>query len=181
MCVTWISRTIVAVVTAWTAWLLFRLSIMLASQITTFMGTEVLALWALKSIISQGGHRGRLLLMLLLVRLSHLDQKCSVCVTLLEGILDHDQWREFQMGIFCCKVIQSMVALLCRLIFKSTCENVHSGHRILKPFKWNKYEWIYVKHEIFTVYKFSSPVPVICLQTHCVQEEYWSSKEDITT
>lgn len=170
MCMTWISRTIVVVVTAWTAWLLFHLSVMLASQITTLMGTEVLALWALKSIISQGGHRGRLLLMLLLVRLSHLDQKCSICVTLLEEILDHDQQREFEMVIFCCKVIQSM-ALLCHLIFKSTCENVRSGHRILKPFKWNEYEWIYVKHEIFTIYKFSIPLPVICLETHCVQEE----------
>jgi len=108
MCMTWISRTIVAVVTAW---LLFHLSIMSASQITTLMGTEVLALWALKSIISQDGHKGRLLLMLLLVRLSHLDQKCSVCVTLLEGILVHDQQREFEMVIFCCKVIQSMALL----------------------------------------------------------------------
>jgi len=31
------------------------------------------------------------------------------------------------------------------------------------------------------LYKFSIPVPVICLETDCVQEEYWSSKEDITT
>lgn len=121
---------------------------MLASQITTLMGTEVLALWALKSIISQGGHKGRLLLMLLLVRLSHLDQKCSVCVQLMEGILVHDQQREFEMVVFCCIVIQSL-ALLCRLIFISTCENVRSGHRILKPFKLNEYERIYIKHEIF--------------------------------
>ena len=137
MRMTWISRTIVVVVTAWTAWLLFHLSIMLASQITTLTGTEVLASWDLKSIISQGGHRGRLLLMLLLVRLSHLDQKCSVCVTLLERILDHDQQKEFEIIIFCCKMLQSM-ALHCCWIFKSTCENVRSGHRILKPFKWDE-------------------------------------------
>jgi hypothetical protein len=69
------------------------------------MGTEVLALWALKSIISQDGHKGLLLLMLLLVRLSHQDQKCSVHVTVWENILDYDQQKGIEKVNFCCKVI----------------------------------------------------------------------------